>query len=88
MMSRGGSDVATVEGETTVSEGCAATIPSAVREQLDLRPGDRLRWRVVDDELRVEIVYQREGAFDDLETISVDVVDGITRLNAPEIPYS
>jgi AbrB family looped-hinge helix DNA binding protein len=73
MASSDGGDAATAEGETTVSEGYAATIPAAVREQLDLRPGDRLRWRVVDDELRVEIVHQREGVFDDLETIGVDV---------------
>jgi bifunctional DNA-binding transcriptional regulator/antitoxin component of YhaV-PrlF toxin-antitoxin module len=65
MASSDGGDATTAEAGTTVNEGDAATVPVAVREQLALRPGDRLRWRVVDDELRVEIGHQREGVFDD-----------------------
>lgn len=64
-------------GETTVSESYSATVPAAVRDLIDLQPGDKLRWRVEDGDLHVEIVHQREGVFDDLETISagVDVVE-------------
>lgn len=71
------SDDAEASGETTVSESYSATVPAAVREFVDLQPGDKLRWRVTDGELHVEIVHQREGVFDDLETVSagVDVVD-------------
>lgn len=63
-------------GETTVSDSFAATVPAEVRDRLDLRPGDKLRWRVVGDELRVEVVHQREGVFDDFEALpgEVDVV--------------
>jgi bifunctional DNA-binding transcriptional regulator/antitoxin component of YhaV-PrlF toxin-antitoxin module len=64
-------------GETTVSESYSATVPAAVRYLIDLQPGDKLRWRVEDGDLHVEVVHQREGVFDDLETISAgaDVVE-------------
>jgi AbrB family looped-hinge helix DNA binding protein len=76
MATEGPGGDAEASGETTVSESYSATVPAAVRERIDLRPGDKLRWRVEDGELRVEIVHQREGVFDDLETVSagVDVV--------------
>lgn len=54
--------------ESTITENYAATIPAAVRSQLDVEPGDRLRWTATEDgTLRVEVVRQREGALDDFE---------------------
>lgn len=54
--------------ESTITENYAATIPAAVRSQLDVEPGDKLRWTATEDgALRVEVVRQREGALDDFE---------------------
>lgn len=65
--------MATEEDETTVNESYAVTIPAAVREHLDLEPGDRLQWDVDDGGwLVAEIVRERYGAFDDLEPIEID----------------
>lgn len=55
-------------GETTVNDRYAVTIPSSVRERLDIGPGDRVRWRVGDDGgLSVEVVTEEAGAFEDFE---------------------
>lgn len=35
--------------ESTITENYAATIPAAVREQLDVQPGDKLRWTATED---------------------------------------
>lgn len=60
------------EDETTVNESYAVTIPASLRDDLDLEPGDRLRWSVDDDErLVADIVRERHGAFSDLEPIDV-----------------
>jgi antitoxin PrlF len=53
--------------ETTVSERGGVTIPSEIRERLDIEPGDKIRWTVEDGDVRVEVVHQREGVFDDFE---------------------
>lgn len=53
--------------ETKVSERGGVTIPSEVRERLDIEPGDKIRWTVEDGDVRVEVVHQREGVFDDFE---------------------
>ncbi|PSP98150.1 AbrB family transcriptional regulator [Halobacteriales archaeon QS_4_70_19] len=64
--------MATEEDETTVNESYAVTIPATVREDLDLEPGDRLRWDVDEDgRLVAEIVRERHGAFSDLEPIDI-----------------
>jgi AbrB family looped-hinge helix DNA binding protein len=64
--------MATEEDETTVNESYAVTIPATVREDLDLEPGDRLRWDVdADGRLVAEIVRERYGAFDDLEPVDI-----------------
>ena len=59
--------------ETRVDGSFAVTIPAAVRERVDLEPGDRLRWDV-DDEGRLvaEIVRGRYGVAEDLEPIVLD----------------
>jgi len=54
--------------ESTITENYAATIPASVRDRLDVRPGDKLRWTATEEGgLRVEIVRRREGALDDFE---------------------
>lgn len=53
--------------ETKVSERGGVTIPSEVRDRLGIEPGDKIRWTVEDDDVRVEVVHQREGVFDDFE---------------------
>ncbi len=64
--------MATEEDETTVNESYAVTIPATVREDLDLEPGDRLRWDVDENgRLVAEIVRERHGAFSDLEPIDI-----------------
>jgi AbrB family looped-hinge helix DNA binding protein len=64
--------MATEEDETTVNESYAVTIPATVREDLDLEPGDRLRWDVdADGRLVAEIIRERYGAFDDLEPVDI-----------------
>jgi AbrB family looped-hinge helix DNA binding protein len=58
--------------ETAVSDRYAVTIPSSVRERLGIGPGDRVRWRVTEEEeLAVEVVREREGAFDDFEPFDI-----------------
>jgi AbrB family looped-hinge helix DNA binding protein len=65
--------MATEEDETTVNESYAVTIPAAVRDDIDLEPGDRLRWDVdADGRLVAEIVRERYGAFEDLEPVDID----------------
>lgn len=54
--------------ETKVSDRGMVTIPASLRRRLDIEPGDKLRWDIDDDRsLVVEVLKQREGAFDDFE---------------------
>jgi bifunctional DNA-binding transcriptional regulator/antitoxin component of YhaV-PrlF toxin-antitoxin module len=55
-----------VPAESKIGERGTVTIPVNLRRQLDLEPGDKLRWNI--DEggyLSVEVVKQRYGAFED-----------------------
>jgi len=55
------------DSESKVS-GNQANIPARIRRALDIDDGDTLRWRVEDDgTLRVEVVQQRTGTFDDFD---------------------
>jgi antitoxin PrlF len=55
--------------ETKVSDRGMVTIPAAIRRRLDIEAGDTLRWRIDNGgRLRVEVVQQRYGAFDDAPT--------------------
>lgn len=59
-------------GETKVSDGGMVTIPAEIRDRLDIRAGDKLRWTVDEaGNLSVEIQHQRYGAFDDAETAAL-----------------
>lgn len=63
---------------TTVSDRYAVTVPAEIRQRLDIEPGDKLRWRITDDEtLRVEILEQRYGAFDDFEPADMGETDAV-----------
>lgn len=60
------------EDETTVNESGSVTVPAQVRRALGIEPGDKLRWRVdEDDTLSVELVDERYGAFADLDPVDV-----------------
>lgn len=61
-----------VTDETTVNDSHSVTVPSEIRDRLDIEPGDKLRWTLADDgALRVAVVRQRYGAFDDLDPVDV-----------------
>ena len=60
-----------VTDETTVNDSHSVTVPAEIRDRLDIEPGDKIRWTLADDELRVEVVRQRYGAFDDLDPLDV-----------------
>lgn len=61
-----------ITDETTVNDSHSVTVPAEIRSRLDLEPGDKLRWRLTDDELEVEVVRQRYGAYEDLDPIETD----------------
>ena len=56
-----------VDSESKVS-GNQANIPARIRRELDIDDGDKLRWRIEDDgTLRVHVVQQRSGTFDEFD---------------------
>jgi antitoxin component of MazEF toxin-antitoxin module len=56
-----------VDSESKVS-GNQANIPARIRRELDIDDGDKLRWHIEDDgTLRVQVVQQRRGTFDDFD---------------------
>lgn len=73
---------AEIVGEGKVS-GNQVSIPAHVRRRLDIEDGDVIRWTVVGGELRVEVVNQRLGAFEDFvpgeSDDEVDAVDAHDR---------
>jgi len=55
-----------VHAESKVTDRGTVTIPVDLRRQLDSEPGDKLRWNTDEEEnLSVEVVKQRYGAFED-----------------------
>lgn len=70
--------MASKNAETTVNESYAVTVPASIREQIDLEPGDHLRWTVADDgRLVAEIVRERYGAAADLEPVDMGETDAV-----------
>lgn len=56
-----------VDSESKVS-GNQANVPARIRRELDIDDGDKLRWRIEDDgTIRVEVVQNEEGTFEDFE---------------------
>lgn len=66
-----------IEPETTVNDSYSVTVPAAIREHLDIRPGDKLRWHVEDGRLVAEVLKQRYGITDDLEPVDVGETDAV-----------
>ncbi|WP_247731360.1 AbrB/MazE/SpoVT family DNA-binding domain-containing protein [Halovivax limisalsi] len=65
--------------ETAVSERGMVTIPAEIRRDLDIGPGDKLRWDIDSSgELTVEVIRQREGVFDDFEPADVGETDAVS----------
>lgn len=64
-------------GDTRVTDSGGVTVPAAVREALDIQPGDTLHWEVENGELRVELVRERAGAFDDFEARDIGETDAV-----------
>jgi len=63
---------------TTISDRYAVTVPAEIRQRLDIEPGDKLRWRVTgNNELTVEVLEQRYGAFDDYEPADMGETDAV-----------
>ena len=52
---------------TVISDSGGVTIPAEVRDELDLEPGDPLYWAVDNGQLRVEVVREQSGTFEDFE---------------------
>lgn len=70
------------DAESRVS-GNQANIPASVRRELGIDDGDHLRWRLEDGSVRVDVVRQSPGTFEeftgydgDEETSVVDEHDG------------
>lgn len=56
-----------VDAESKVS-GNQANIPARIRRELDIEDGDHLRWVLEDDGgVRVQVVRQGTGSFEDLD---------------------
>lgn len=74
--------------ETTVTDRYAVTIPAPVRERLDVRPGDSVRWHVDEDgDLSVELVREESGAFDDFEPVSAGEMDVVEEHDTGFVDY-
>ncbi len=74
-------------GDTKVTDSGGVTVPAAVREALSIQPGDTPHWEVEDGDLRVELIREQPGAFDDFEaseleeTNAVEVTEGVADIN-------
>ena len=61
-----------IEDETTVNESYSVTVPAAVRREVGVEAGDKLRWHVDEDgAISVELVKQRYGAFSRLDPVDI-----------------
>lgn len=70
--------MAVQNNETTVNESYAVTIPAAVRDDLDLEPGDRLQWEVDDGALVATIIRERHGGAADLDPVDMGETDAVS----------
>ncbi|WP_135853990.1 AbrB/MazE/SpoVT family DNA-binding domain-containing protein [Halorussus salinus] len=68
--------MATNGEQTTINDHYSVTVPAAIRNRLDIQPGDKLDWAVTDDgDLVVQVVKQRYGAFEDFEAVDMGETD-------------
>lgn len=64
--------------ETKVSDRGMVTIPADIRRNLNIGPGDKLRWNTDEDgNLTVEVIHQREGVFDDFEPVDAGETNAV-----------
>ncbi|MFC5973442.1 AbrB/MazE/SpoVT family DNA-binding domain-containing protein [Halomarina salina] len=71
--------MATNGEQTTITDHYSVTVPAAIRDRLDIEPGDKITWKVTDDgELTIEVIKQRYGAFDDFDAVDMGETD-VTR---------
>ena len=67
-----------VDAESKVS-GNQANIPARIRRAVDIDDGDTLRWHIEDDgTLRVHVVQQRRGTFDEFDGYDGDRDTAVT----------
>ena len=70
------STMATNGEQTTINDHYSVTVPAAIRDRLDIEPGDKIEWKVTDEgDLTIEVVKQRFGAFDDFEAVDMGDTD-------------
>jgi AbrB family looped-hinge helix DNA binding protein len=72
------------EDETTVNDSFSVTIPSTIRDELNVEPGDKVRWTIEDGELTVEVINERYGAFEDAEPVDIGETDAVERTERVE----
>lgn len=64
--------------ETGVNNQGVVTTPAEIRHRLRIDSGDKFRWNIADGgELTVDIIHQREGVFDDFESIEAGPTDAV-----------
>lgn len=74
--------------ETTVTDHYSVTVPATVRDRLDIEPGDKIRWSVSEDgDLRVEVVTQEWGVFEDFEPVDIGQTDAVAEHDAGAAEY-
>lgn len=49
----------------------SVAVPAAIRRAANIASGDKLRWRVEEGHLSVDVVKQREEVFEDFEPLSM-----------------
>ena len=65
--------------ETTVTDHYSVTVPSPVSDRLEIEPGDKIQWTVsADGELRVEVLTQEWGVFEDFEPVDIGETDAVS----------
>lgn len=58
--------------ETAVTERWGVTIPAAIREELDIEPGDKIRWSITESgDVDITVVRERRGLLADAEPIDI-----------------
>jgi AbrB family looped-hinge helix DNA binding protein len=59
--------------ETRVTERGGVTIPASVREEIDIEPGDKIRWSVTEaGTVEVTVVRERRGTLSSADPIDAD----------------
>lgn len=70
--------MATEDEESRVNDQWAVRIPPSVREEMDVQPGDRLKWSVDEDgRLVATVVQERHGTTDDLDPVDMGETDAV-----------